>query len=1084
MNYCKKLSLFLLVAVSAFSQTWLETGSLKLGQSEYVREQLHVAGIPVWGEEAIRARGLMSGTERIEAGKFTVGKWGRLDERRSFGKVTEAEAVVSARDHLGWQQGEVVNADRWWKPDADQKLQGVWRVILSRRMGQARRVLIDAESGKVVESFDLTNRQSRGNVFPRSPISSQLQALDLPGISNSATLTGPAARVYSYLPVLLGFIPESSVGSIESQLARADAGGNFLYPPNDPRFSEVQAYYGVTRAANYIRSLGYAGLNRQFDVVVQYIDLESPYDVNAFFSPVLFNNRGGIVMQTNLLAADTTLDSSIIFHEYGHATVHAIVNTLNSSQEFGAVNEAFADYFAASFFSNPAIGEFFPYLSPSPNFLTRQAFLRNIDNSAVYPDSIQGQSHADSLMFSGALWDIRKTLGQQRGDAVAMNGLARMTAQMGFYSGSQALIGAANALYGNSVRDRVAEIMANRGLSGSTAQYSEQSVELESGESRTGLIARNAAGVRYQLAADDFRITVPRGVSGMRVQVEATGAVRAFIRFRAPVDIEGGLVVSEYFLGDGRSLDGTIGLNNVPELQAGIYYFNVANTTSAQVDYAIRVTLIADPAGVNGSFPVIQPGATVTGVVPTKFLNTRQFRLTVPTGATGLDIQLDGDQDVDLYVNFGNPVQPGGEGLPLAEGISASAQNSERLSMNTATIPNLRPGIYYIAVENYSSSANARFSLRANFRTDTVYVPSVDLVATNETRNLFLPVSTNTGILLTRQFRIDTQANWRALNLRLVSNSNVLVLVKRNQPVRFANGVPDADTSFLVTNEAKAFAINASSNYVFQQGTYYVAILSLAERGGTVSFDYGVVAAAVVGPTIAAVVDGAGFTRQISPGSWITITGTNLAPTTRIWGGSDFFGNALPRALDGVSVSVGGLAAYVYFISPGQLNVLVPQALETGTVNVVVTTRSGSSAAFAVPCVVAVPALFRFDPQGRRYAAAVLANGTFAGPAGLFGTALATRPARRGEVVQLFATGLGDVGTTDGVITEELANLTNNVTASIGGVNAIVFFAGRTGGGLYQVNVEVPNGLAAGDREVRITIRGIQSGTGVFLAVQ
>jgi uncharacterized protein (TIGR03437 family) len=260
--------------------------------------------------------------------------------------------------------------------------------------------------------------------------------------------------------------------------------------------------------------------------------------------------------------------------------------------------------------------------------------------------------------------------------------------------------------------------------------------------------------------------------------------------------------------------------------------------------------------------------------------------------------------------------------------------------------------------------------------------------------------------------------------------------------------------------------------------------LSLSERGGTASFDYTAVLPAAGGPAIAAVVDGAGFTRQISPGSWITITGTALAASTRIWGGADFVGTALPTQLDGVSVTVGGIPAYVYFISPGQLNVLVPQSLRTGNLDVVVTTRVGRSAVFAVSCVAAVPALFRFDPQGRRYAAAVFVDGAYAGPAGLFGSALATRPANRGEVVQLFATGLGAVGSADGITNEALVNITNRVTATLGGVNARVTFAGRVGAGLYQINLEVPGNSGMGDQALRISIAGVQSDAGVFLAVQ
>lgn len=1079
-----RLLILFVIALSIHAQTWVEAGTVRLGDNEYTREQYLLDGIPVWGEEAVRFGGLGMASERIELARRERGRALDTAARVRFGSLNEAQAIDRAKAHLGWPNARVEYADRWYKPDAQGKLRAIWRVILTQSISRVERVLVDSTSGEVLERYSLARKQSQGLVFPRSPVSSSLEQLTLPGLQNSPTLTGPTVRVYSYVPVLLGLIPDTAIGTLPSQLARANAQGNFLFPPSDPRFSEVQAYYGISRAANYIRGLGFAGLNRQFDVVVQYIDLESPYDVNAFFSPVLFDNRGGIVMLTNLLAADTTLDSSILFHEYGHATVHAVVNSLNSSIEFDAVNEAYADYIAASFFNNPAIGEFFPYLSPSPNFLTRQSYLRNIENQSFYPDFIQGQPHSDSLMFSAALWDIRRTLGQQRADQIAMNGLARMSAQMGFYSAAQSLISAANSLYGNSVRDQVSQILANRGLTGNTALYSEQSFPLESGAPRVSRIPAKAPSLTLLLAPDDFRISVPLGVSSLRVEVEASAPVRTYIRFRAPVDIENGAVVADYVLGDGRSLNGAITLINTPELQAGQYFFNVANLSNAEVEYAIRVTAVADPAGVAASFPFLATGGSVSGSVPANFLNTRQFRVIVPSGATGLELQLEGDQDVDLYVNFAEPVQQGGEGLPLAEGISASAANTERILLTTATVPNLRPGTYFVAVQNYSRSGSARFTLRANLRTETAYAPSPDTTPPGETRSLFLPASSNTANLLTRQFRIDTQAAWRGLNLRVSTASSVLALVKRGSPVRFANGVPEADQRFLVTNGTRLFALDDSVNPAYQSGPYFVAILSLSERGGTVNFDYTAIQPAATPPVITGIVEGAGFGRQISPGSWITITGTNLAPVTRTWAGPDFVGNALPTRLDGVSVTIGGVPAFVYYISPGQLNVLAPQILRTGTLEVIVTTAAGSSNVLTVNSVAATPSLFRFDPQGRRYAAAVFASGAYSGPVNLFGSALATRPATRGEVVQLFATGLGAVGTVDGVTNEPVVNITPRVTATVGGISARVLFAGRVGGGLYQINLEVPPSTPPGDQAVRISISAVQSDAGVFLAIQ
>ena len=56
------------------------------------------------------------------------------------------------------------------------------------------------------------------------------------------------------------------------------------------------------------------------------------------------------------------------------------------------------------------------------------------------------------------------------------------------------------------------------------------------------------------------------------------------------------------------------------------------------------------------------------------------------------------------------------------------------------------------------------------------------------------------------------------------------------------------------------------------------------------------------------------------------------------------------------------------------------------------------------------------------------------------------------------------------------------VTATIGGANAPVLFAGITGAGLYQVNVVVPS-VADGDQKVVLTVNGLSTPDNIFVSV-
>jgi hypothetical protein len=85
--------------------------------------------------------------------------------------------------------------------------------------------------------------------------------------------------------------------------------------------------------------------------------------------------------------------------------------------------------------------------------------------------------------------------------------------------------------------------------------------------------------------------------------------------------------------------------------------------------------------------------------------------------------------------------------------------------------------------------------------------------------------------------------------------------------------------------------------------------------------------------------EGWGNTTAISSGTWLQIKGTNLSTTSRTWLGSDFTngGNNAPTSLDGVSVTVNSKPAFIYFVSPGQINAQAPDDPSTGPVSVTVT---------------------------------------------------------------------------------------------------------------------------------------------------
>ncbi len=237
------------------------------------------------------------------------------------------------------------------------------------------------------------------------------------------------------------------------------------------------------------------------------------------------------------------------------------------------------------------------------------------------------------------------------------------------------------------------------------------------------------------------------------------------------------------------------------------------------------------------------------------------------------------------------------------------------------------------------------------------------------------------------------------------------------------------------------------------------------------------------GPVITGISNSASGAPTIESGSWVSIYGAGLSATTRPWQASDFSGNNLPTTLDNVSVQIDGKKAAISYVSPGQLNVQAPTDTAIGPVQVQVNNSLGA-ATYTATLQSYSPAFFTF--QGKYASARHNTDGVYVAPAGYFGSAVTSRPAQSGEILQIYATGFGP--TTPAVPAGQLVAspaLLSNVSqllVTIGGVPATVQFAGIVAPGEYQINAIVPL-LVAGDQPILATIAGVSSQAGIDIPV-
>ena len=234
--------------------------------------------------------------------------------------------------------------------------------------------------------------------------------------------------------------------------------------------------------------------------------------------------------------------------------------------------------------------------------------------------------------------------------------------------------------------------------------------------------------------------------------------------------------------------------------------------------------------------------------------------------------------------------------------------------------------------------------------------------------------------------------------------------------------------------------------------------------------------------SISLVANAEGENLTLAPNTWVEIKGSNLAPVgdSRLWKASDFVNNQMPTQLDGVRVTMNGKSAYVYYISPAQVNILTPPDAMQGPVNIVLN-NGALSAQFTTQAQALSPSFFVFN--GGPYVAATHANGTLLGPASLFPGS--TTPAKPNETIVLYANGFGQTSTpvVSGSVLQS-GILSALPVIKIGGAAAAVQFAGLVAPGEFQFNVIVPSNLGNGDQPITATYGGQTTQAGTLITIQ
>ncbi len=521
-------------------------------------------------------------------------------------------------------------------------------------------------------------------------------------------------------------------------------------------------------------------------------------------------------------------------------------------------------------------------------------------------------------------------------------------------------------------------------------------------------------------------------------------------------------------------------LTSVPLFENGTYYAGAGsgiatiNVTTGQITPGSAIS--GGPGSPVGLAPDPLPAGTppVTLMANAYMLGTAAPGVENPFGTV--------DLNSGAFTLIGNMGSGGYDGLAVANGVLYTEQNGLLYSVNTANA-NLT------LIGGVTGNPNL-----ATFGSTTTGLYGLAGTGQFEVATLY-SINPQTGAITTiGPIGASAIPNGQTYYQRLSVGSSTLYM-ENNSNLYTINTTTGAATQ-VGTSDSNGYL---SSVLLLEYGTYYAGTGSgiATINVGTGQIDphssifggpgspVGLAPDPLITPTptITLVANAEGGVATIAPNTWVEILGSNLGPAgdTRTWADSDFVGGQLPTSLDGLSVTVNGVPAYVYYMSPKQVNILTPPNAISGSVPVQVSDNGVISARFMVQAQAESPSFFVFG--GGPYIAGTHVNGSYVGPTSLY--AGLTTPAQPGETIVMYANGFGAVSTpvVSGSETQS-GTLSPMPVITIGGVAATVTFAGLVAPGEFQFNVVVPPSLANGDQPTMAMYNGLTTQAGTLITVQ
>lgn len=352
-----------------------------------------------------------------------------------------------------------------------------WHVYVDVGPAESYEVLVDAHNGELLLRNNLVS-DAQGTVYTRSPNQGARQLVFFPNSWLGTSVVSTWDNVDACIDVdhNTDCDPVSGNGLLNGRAYAPNQ--DFTFPfltPDDPRLypaaSVTNLFYFVNYIHDFSLTLGFDAASGNMEGIDRVSARSQSVNEDSSFncrpdgtSPFILT---GIFTTLTGEQRDSSVDSDVVFHEYGHGIAQRLIGNCYGlgGLQSGAMNEGWGDYFAITLGGDGAVGE---YVAGDSKGLRRAKY--SVPAAAVhdsYADLLLGgvfDFHEDGEVWAATLWDLRAQLGAATVDRLVVQGMKFTPLGPSFLNARDAILQADQNLNGGGNRCTIWTVFARHGM--------------------------------------------------------------------------------------------------------------------------------------------------------------------------------------------------------------------------------------------------------------------------------------------------------------------------------------------------------------------------------------------------------------------------------------------------------------------------------------------------------------------------------------------------------------------------------------------------------------------------------------------